>query len=247
MTTKPAIEVHNLTLIRGNRTLFNDVHFSIPQGSFCGILGSNGSGKSSLIQAICGIIPCQSIALEIMGKTCRPGLTPLSYMPQHGVPDTDYPISVKDVLKMAFIGQGIPRNQQNSHVTEMLLKLRLNSRANDNFNRLSGGEQQRVLLGRTLLHPAAILLLDEPFSFLDEAEVQLWHSVLKEVCLKGRTVLMVHHNLKHALDWFTYILAADGKGNLGYGAMPEFVTKGLLEKHLPEISKNYLESNSVNP
>jgi manganese/zinc/iron transport system ATP- binding protein len=190
----------------GAHVLLNDLNLRLPSEMFCGIAGPNGSGKTTLLRT-----------LARLRKPDRGDLrwhypVKLSYLSQTGVPDPDFPISVKEIFESAWLG--VPRSKRSVQEMEYMIDLMgFSNRLTMNFGKLSGGLQQRCLLGRTLLRPADVYLLDEPFSALDSATIEGVAPVISEMVSRGKTVFMIHHTLENMLPWFTHLLELDGKGN----------------------------------
>ena len=224
------LRLDQLTLRQGAFLLEAD--FTLPKGELCAVIGPSGAGKSTLLSAISGFFAPASGRVEIAGQDVThlpPGERPLSILFQ----DSNlFPhLSVSDNL-----GLGISPNlrltpKDRASITEALEKVGLADKAARRPAELSGGEQSRVALARTLLRARPLLLLDEPFAALGPALKRRMLDLVGELArANGTTVLMVTHDPLDAerLCPLT-ILLADGR------AYPPQPTKSLLENPPPSL------------
>lgn len=205
-TECPAIEVKNLTVSYGPRPALLDVTLTIQQGLLVGIIGPNGSGKSTLIKAILGFVPRDFGSIKILGQALDTAKGLVAYVPQRGAVDWDFPITVEQVVLMGRHGH-IPwwRNPgaEDYRVVEESLELvRMTEFGDRQIGQLSGGQQQRVFMARALAQGAQLLLLDEPFAGVDAATEKALLEVLDRARRAGRTLVVVHHDLASAAEYF---------------------------------------------
>ena len=181
--TNPLLKLRNVGLERQGRTILKDVNLDIHAGEIITLIGPNGAGKSTLLKLALGLIS-PSTGLRTSLKKLRIG-----YMPQHiSLPET-LPLSVKHFLKLA-------KGYQSSNLEQIANRLNISRLLDNPMQKLSGGELQRVLLGRALLSKPELLVLDEPVQGLDvSGQSELYHLIsdLKDELNCG--VLMVSHDL----------------------------------------------------
>jgi manganese/zinc/iron transport system ATP- binding protein len=217
----PVIELHNLTVSYHQKPVLWNIDYTIPEGNLIGIIGPNGSGKTTMIKAIMGLLPLSSGYVKIFGKDLDDVRVRVSYVPQRGSVDWDFPASVLDVVLM---GRNKPKNlfksistQDRAIAMECLRKVKMENFSKRQISQLSGGQQQRVFLARALAQEADLYLMDEPFVGVDMATEQAIIELLKEMRAKNKTILVVHHDLQTVKDYFDWVvllntrLVASGK------------------------------------
>ncbi|WP_148343502.1 manganese ABC transporter ATP-binding protein MntB [Bacillus subtilis] len=204
------VELDNVTVAYHKRPVLQDISLQVPEGKLIGIIGPNGAGKSTLIKTILGLVPRASGDISIYGKDYKDQRTRIGYVPQRGSIDWDFPTSALDVVLMGRYGKiGLLKRPKKADV-EMakaaLAKVGMLDYANRQISQLSGGQQQRVFLARALCQNADIYFMDEPFAGVDAATERAIMTLLAELKEKGKTVLVVHHDLQTAEDYFDWIL-----------------------------------------
>ncbi|MFV9833709.1 manganese ABC transporter ATP-binding protein MntB [Bacillus stercoris] len=204
------VELDNVTVAYHKRPVLQDISLQVPEGKLIGIIGPNGAGKSTLIKTILGLVPRASGDISIYGKDYKDQRTRIGYVPQRGSVDWDFPTSALDVVLMGRYGKiGLLKRPKKADV-EMakaaLAKVGMLDYANRQISQLSGGQQQRVFLARALCQNADIYFMDEPFAGVDAATERAIMTLLAELKEKGKTVLVVHHDLQTAEDYFDWIL-----------------------------------------
>ncbi len=204
------VELDNVTVAYHKRPVLQDISLQVPEGKLIGIIGPNGAGKSTLIKTILGLVPRASGDISIYGKDYKDQRTRIGYVPQRGSVDWDFPTSALDVVLMGRYGKiGLLKRPKKADV-EMakaaLAKVGMLDYANRQISQLSGGQQQQVFLARALCQNADIYFMDEPFAGVDAATERAIMTLLAELKEKGKTVLVVHHDLQTAEDYFDWIL-----------------------------------------
>lgn len=205
-----AIEIHDLTVAFDKKPVLWNIDAYLPAGKLIGILGPNGAGKSTLIKTIMGLIPAGSGYVKIFGQRLNEVRKRVSYVPQRETIDWDFPVSVMDVALMgryAHTGMfGKLRRADRDIALDALRKVGMEAFANRQIGRLSGGQQQRTFLARALAQRADLYLMDEPFAGVDAATEKAVITLLREMTTQGKTVLVVHHNLQSARQYFDHLL-----------------------------------------
>lgn len=204
------LEVHDLTVAYHHKPVLYGVDLRIPPGKLIGIIGPNGAGKSTLIKAIMGLIPTDSGWVRLFGETNKKNLRRVGYVPQRESVDWDFPVNVMDVVMMGRYGKlGLfkrPKKQDRDIARACLEKVKMMPYADRQIANLSGGQQQRVFLARALAQESDLYLMDEPFAGVDAATESSIISLLHELRKQGKTILVVHHDLPTARNYFDMLV-----------------------------------------
>ncbi len=208
--TDPILEVHDLTVSYHNKPVLWDIDFSLPSGVLTGVIGPNGAGKSTLIKTIMGLIEASSGFVQLFGKELEEVRKRISYVPQRESVDWDFPASVFDVVLMGrYAKVGLFRSVSKADkeiAEECIRKVGLESLRDRQISQLSGGQQQRVFIARALAQDADFYFMDEPFAGVDMATEADIIKILKEMRQKGKTVVVVHHDLQSAIEYFDWMV-----------------------------------------
>ncbi|WP_192821016.1 metal ABC transporter ATP-binding protein [Rufibacter sp. LB8] len=240
----PVLEVHDLTVSYQRKPVLWDIDLTLPAQALVGIIGPNGAGKSTLIKAIMGLLPLNSGYVQLFGKTLDEVRKKVSYVPQRESVDWDFPASALDVALMGTYSQlGLfarPSSKHKQQAMEALEKVGMQDFANRQISQLSGGQQQRVFLARALAQNADLYLMDEPFAGVDIATETAIIQLLRQMREDGKTVVVVHHDLQSAQDYFDWVLLLNMR-LVASGPTAETLTPQLLENtyggRLTELSK----------
>jgi manganese/iron transport system ATP-binding protein/manganese/zinc/iron transport system ATP- binding protein len=206
----PVIETRNLTVSYGPKPALLDVSLSVEKGLLVGIIGPNGAGKSTLIKAILGFVKPDLGEVLIEGVDAQRAKGRVAYVPQRGAVDWDFPITVGEVALMGRYRKipwyRNPGEADNEAVHTALEMVRMTEFKGRQIGQLSGGQQQRVFMARALTQGADILLLDEPFAGVDAATERAILDVLERAKQAGRTLVVVHHDLTTAAEYFDRLI-----------------------------------------
>jgi zinc/manganese transport system ATP-binding protein len=235
MTEPHAIVARNLSASYGQRKIWTDAGFEIKAGSFTAILGPNGSGKSTLVRQILGLLPPASGNLEVFGEPPRRGNPRIGYVPQGSSFDPELSIRGRD-----FVGLGVDghrwgvrltaRAQAAAAIEAAVESVAAIEYADRNLGRLSGGEQQRLLLAQALVGRPKLLLLDEPLSHLDVRNQQAIVQLISEVARERQlTVLLIAHDVNPLLPHIDHVLYI-ANGKLAMGEPKEIITSESLSR-----------------
>ncbi|AIF44093.1 metal ABC transporter ATP-binding protein [Virgibacillus sp. SK37] len=228
-----SISVDQLHVSYYGKEAVRDVSFSIMPGSLVGIIGPNGAGKSTLLKSILGLIPSDKGTVKVQGGEVKLARKKLAYVPQRSNIDWDFPISVIDT---ALIGTypklrmfRRPKKSDKQLAMECLEKVGMSEFKNRQIGELSGGQQQRVFLARALAQQAEIFFLDEPFVGIDISSEETIIKILKELRDQGKTILVVHHDLSKANDYFQQLILLNQElvkfGNVDEVMTPETISR----------------------
>ena len=205
-TTPPAIEVEHLTVSYGPKPALLDINLRIESGLLVGVIGPNGGGKSTLIKAMLGFVKRDVGQVRIQGRPTESVKGLVAYVPQRGSVDWDFPITVEQVAMMGRYGvipwYRDPGPEDRRIVDQSLEMVRMQDLRHRQIGQLSGGQQQRVFMARALAQGSDILLLDEPFAGVDAATERAILDVLERAKKSGRTLVVVHHDLTTAAEYF---------------------------------------------
>ncbi len=206
----PAVEVEHLTVSYGPKPALLDVSVRIDSGLLVGIIGPNGGGKSTFIKAVLGFVKRDVGTVRIAGESAEKAKGLVAYVPQRGSVDWDFPITVQQVAMMGRYGHirwwRDPGPKDREVVDQALEMVRMSDFRNRQIGQLSGGQQQRVFMARALAQGSDILLLDEPFAGVDAATERAILDVLERAKEAGRTLVVVHHDLVTAAEYFDRLL-----------------------------------------
>ncbi len=184
-----------------------DVSFSLGPGSLTALLGPNGAGKSTLLKLLLGQLAPSQGRLLWNGQAMAPRRPRLALVPQRSAIQWQMPITVRDFVALGTLAA--PAAEPRLDIPEALQSMGLASLAETRLSRLSGGQQQRALLARALVQKADLLLLDEPFTYLDPPTRQQLLAVLRQQAARGRIVLVSSHDWGDSLQGYDRALLLD--------------------------------------
>lgn len=200
--------IRDLTVAYHRKPVIWDIDLSIPEGKLVSIVGPNGAGKSTLLKACLDLIPRSSGEVAIYGQPYDKQRKQVGYVPQRESVDWDFPVSALDVVAMGTYGKlgWFRRVNKRSKALAMqaLERVGLTDYAHRQISQLSGGQQQRTFLARALVQDADIYFMDEPFAAVDAATERAIVELLKELQKRGKTVLVVHHDLATVPQYFDW-------------------------------------------
>jgi manganese/zinc/iron transport system ATP- binding protein len=228
--TVPPLEVHDLTVAYHKKPVLWGIDLIVPAGKLVGIVGPNGAGKSTLIKAAMGLLPVSSGWVKIFGK--EKNYRRVGYVPQRESVDWDFPVSVMDVVLMGRYGHlGLikrPGKRDRDIARDCLDKVKMLPYANRQISNLSGGQQQRVFLARALAQESDLYFMDEPFSGVDAATESAIIALLHELKARGKTILVVHHDLPTARNYFDMLILLNMR-IVAFGSTEQVFTYELLQ------------------
>lgn len=221
MSEQSIVKVDNFVMTFGQKRVIDDLSFSVNKGEIFGLLGSNGSGKTTIIRALLGLYTPTKGDLAIDGKTFNPNkqTVTLGYLPEErGLYKKE---TVLDV--MTYFGElkGLKRSVAKKWSLDYLEKVDLADKAKTKIDRLSGGQQQKVQLGVTIMNDPELLILDEPTKGFDPVNRRLLMSIIDEQHKKGSSVIMVTHQMEEVERLCDRaLLLKDGKAE-AYGTIDQ--------------------------
>ncbi len=227
------LSVRDLNVYYGDQLAIEDIAFTLREGRLVGVVGPNGAGKSTMIKAIVGSLKPASGVIEVFGSTDARARRRITYVPQRGSVDWDFPVTVKDVVTQGRYGNvGFLKRfsaEDHAKVANALSLVNLTDLASRQIGELSGGQQQRVFLARALAQQGDIYLMDEPFVGVDAATESAIVDVLRGLRDAGKTVLVVHHDLATVGEYFDDVILMNRK-IIAHGPIEQYFTPELLQK-----------------
>ncbi len=207
--TRGLLTLENISAGYGSRRVVRKVNLAIERGEFCALLGLNGSGKTTLLKAVCGLLPMEEGRCLVNGLDCT-GFNEykrakyISYIPQRyskmqGVTVLDAVLMGRNPHLALFAS---PSGADREQAKNLLDKMNIAQLAHQDFARISEGQKQLVILARTLLQDAPVMLMDEPDSALDFLNRhKMLARVRQLICDEGKAGLVTLHDPNFALAY----------------------------------------------
>ena len=220
MIEKNVISIKDFELSFGSKKIIHGLNFEVKKGEIFGFLGSNGSGKTTTIRALLGIYQADSGELLINGEEFSPEkFGAIGYLPEErGLYKKE---KVIDVMQYFGRLKGLSKKEAQEFSKKYLKRVGLEDKANLNINKLSGGQQQKIQLGITIMGKPDLLILDEPTKGFDPVNRQLLMDIIAEENARGATIVMVTHQMEEVEKICNRaLLLKDGKVK-AYGTVDE--------------------------
>ena len=216
----------DLSKFYGLRPVLRNVSLAVAQGEFVAILGPNGAGKTTLLRVLATLVRPDAGELSIGGadvlqhpQQARAQIGMVSHQP------LVYPdLTAYENLTFYAHMYGVGRKDEKALVSGVLERMDLLRRAQEPVRTFSRGMLQRLAIGRAILHDPALLLLDEPYTGLDQASANRLNALLRELAVAGRAVVMTTHEYNRGLEGVTraiYLRAGQVTNELRSGITPE--------------------------
>jgi len=218
---RPVVSAEGLGLHFGDRVLWEDLSFTLASGELLAVLGPNGTGKTSLIRIMLGLLSPSAGQIEINGKQPRDARRDIGYVPQQRVFDRDLALCGSDLVRLGVDGHrwGVGRlsSEERARVERALSDVGAADYANAPIGRLSGGEQQRLRIAQALVSDPVLLLADEPLLSLDLGYQQtITHLLDQRRRNAGTPIVFVTHDINPVLPMVDRVLyLAPGRWAIG--------------------------------
>ncbi len=196
----PAISLDKVVKSYRKVEALKGISLSVAEGEFFGLLGPNGAGKTTLIKTIVGLARITSGSVKVFGLDVRKDYLKtkafIGLSPQE--PNIDRYFTVRRSLEFQGGYYGLSRKERRRRADDLMERFSLSQKANDEYWKLSGGMQKRVLVARSLMADPKILILDEPTAGVDvEQRHELW-TYLKGLNRDGTTIILTTHTIDEA-------------------------------------------------
>ncbi len=190
------IRLHGVSMRWDHREVLRDIDLDVRCGDFLAITGPNGGGKSTLLKVILKLIKPTSGTVGYFNRDGAPvQRLHIGYLPQKNMIDSRFPITVRETVLSGLLGmRDIGREEASEVVSRILRLVELEEHSDSPIGELSGGQLQRTLLGRALVSDPAVLVLDEPLSYIDKNFERRIYDILAEVSRRA-TILLVSHEM----------------------------------------------------
>lgn len=233
-------ECKDVTLGYENKVVAKNLNFKIDQGDYLCVVGENGTGKSTLIKTLLGLIkPLNGeVIANVQGKNHKG----VGYLPQQTQAQKDFPASVWEVVLSGVLNNDhrcpFYNKKDKAEAEKNMEKLNILDLKKCCYRELSGGQQQRVLLARALCATDSVLILDEPVTGLDPAASMEFYETIKDLNKKENvTIIMVSHDIKNALNYATHILHLEQENDF-FGTVEEYKKSNVSNMFLGGVAND---------
>lgn len=223
-----------------NKVVAKNLNFKIDQGDYLCVVGENGTGKSTLIKTLLGLIkPLNGeVIANVQGKNHKG----VGYLPQQTQAQKDFPASVWEVVLSGVLNNDhrcpFYNKKDKAEAEKNMEKLNILDLKKRCYRELSGGQQQRVLLARALCATDSVLILDEPVTGLDPAASMELYETIKDLNKKENvTIIMVSHDIKNALNYATHILHLEQEKDF-FGTVEEYKKSNVSNMFLGGVAND---------
>ncbi|MDD4514780.1 ABC transporter ATP-binding protein [Massilibacteroides sp.] len=190
------IEIRNVSAAYGNKTVLRNVDLDIYKDDFLGIIGPNGGGKTTLLKVMLGLLTPALGSVTFWNDREETSSCKIGYLPQINNIDKKFPISIWEVVASGLAEQKplfrAYTKAQEKRIDEVLEQMGVKELPTRPIGELSGGQLQRVLLGRAIVSKPQVLILDEPNSYVDKRFESHFYDLLSEINKESAVVLVSH-------------------------------------------------------
>jgi zinc/manganese transport system ATP-binding protein len=236
------IRLRGATAAVGGQRLWSGLDLSIGAGEFVAVLGPNGAGKSTLVKILLGLLPAAGGEVRVLGGRPGQARSRVGYLPQRRSFDPGLRVRGVDVVRLGLDGNrwGVPvpglsrlsarRRAADRRVAEVIELVGATGYARRPIGRISGGEQQRMLIAQALVRDPELLLLDEPLDSLDLPNQVAVAGLLAGICrAHGVTVVIVAHDVNPILGYVDRVVYL-ARGAAAAGTPDEVITTETLTR-----------------
>ena len=196
--TNPIIQIDGLSASYDHKTVLSEVNLTVYEHDFLGVIGPNGGGKTTLIKSILGLHQPDTGKIRFFKQGKEVPEIKMGYLPQYNTIDKKFPISVYEVILSGLSKQkSLFRRYNDEHhesVRQMIVRMGLEGLEHRAIGELSGGQLQRILLGRALVSNPEVVILDEPSTYIDKRFETKLYSLLEEIN-QERAIILVSHDI----------------------------------------------------
>ncbi len=232
------LAVDGVTVRLGGRSILDDVTFTLRRGEFTGLIGANGAGKTTLFRVILGL-QAPTAGRVALGDGGRTGGR-VGYVPQKFLLDPDMPLRGRDLVGLGLdghrLGPALPSRRRSRRVEEMLEAVGATGFADTRVGRLSGGEQQRILIAHALISDPDLLLLDEPLANLDLRSAQEVVGLLARIAREQQIAILISAHemnpLLPVMDRIVYLASGRAASGMAEEVVRSDVLSALYGHHV---------------
>lgn len=243
MISEKVIEIKNISFQYDREIVLNQIHLTVPKGSFLGIVGPNGSGKSTLLKLILGLLRPDEGEILLFGEKQSKfrQWERIGFVSQKANSfNTGFPATVFEVVASGLTGKlGLFRFLRPKHKREIIQAIEqvgMKEFMYRKIGELSGGQQQRVFIARAIVSRPEILILDEPTVGVDAKNVQSFYKILKSLKeQRGITLLMVSHDIDALLSEADHVVYLNKRVQF-YGDTDEY--KSIRGERFPLVDQH---------
>jgi iron complex transport system ATP-binding protein len=226
------LEIKNLSIKYGNNLVLDDISLKFERGNLYGLLGINGSGKTSVLNAVLKFVPFDgeiTIDDSSIKKLGRMQLArKVSYMRQHF--NVNFSYTVEEIVKMSRYSDGLHDIENSDYLEEIINVAKLGDLWNKNILEISGGERQRAFFAKTLAQDSDIILIDEGFANIDIYYQLRFINYLRQLTEKrNKTVVLVIHDINFTLKAIDKVVVFNGAKIYGCGETSEVITNKMMK------------------
>lgn len=201
---EPLLSAEALDLGYGDELVVRDISLQVRRGEFWFLLGSNGSGKTTFLRALLGMLPPRGGRLVL--SPALHGLDGIGFVPQHCAINPALPTTVREFVSLGLVGLRVRSSERVARLRRALERVGLASLADRDYWSLSGGQRQRALVARGLIREPLLVVLDEPMNHLDpDAEQTLLHDLLELNRSSDIALVLVTHDVAMAEQHATHL------------------------------------------
>jgi ABC-2 type transport system ATP-binding protein len=216
----PVVSVSSFAMRFGSKEVIKDLSFVVNQGEVFGLLGANGAGKTTTIRTLLALLEPTSGTLLVNGKRYTTSASStLGYLPEERGLYRNEP--VLDTMVYFAVLHGLSRSEAETRALAYLKRVGLADKATERLVNLSGGQQQKIQLGVTILHKPSFMILDEPTEALDPVNRSLLMDIINEQRAEGATVMLVTHRMEEVEQLCDRILLLKDGVAVEYGTIDE--------------------------
>lgn len=229
--TEPLVAASGINFAYGERQILRDIELSVYPGDVVGLLGPNGTGKSTLVGILCGDLDTHSGSVLLSGKPIadysrRELALQRAVMPQAN----DFPFSylVHDIVAMGRASHPHNPEYDEKVIDQAMIQTGIEHLADRDVTTLSGGEKARVTLARVIAQDASVVLLDEPTAALDISHQQQTMQLCGQMAQAGKAVIAVMHDIQLSASRCTMIALMSHGKIIDYGPPEQVITSDAL-------------------
>jgi len=223
-SAQAVISIDQFSMKFGDKTVIDNLSFEVKEGETFGFLGSNGSGKTTTMRALLGIYQPTLGTLHINGREFTPeDGKMLGYLPEErGLYKKESAIDA-----MTYFGQlkGLSKQEAREWSMKYLERVQLANKAKSKVDKLSGGQQQKVQLGVTIMNDPKVLILDEPTKGFDPVNRRLLMDIIEQQRAKGATIMLITHDMSEVERLCDRLILLKDGNKAAYGTVPEVLAQ----------------------